>query len=79
MDFIFWFVAVFALLYGILLLALPKARLAPVLEKQLIQKGNSNPTEEDIAKKLKQFRIYGVVCLAASGVLTALLLTGGIF
>jgi len=79
LDYFLWFFAAFAVLYGILLLAIPKRRLLPVLHKQLLKKKNSEPSSEDVTKKLKQFRIYGVVCIVAGGVLFTLLLTGGIF
>jgi len=78
-DYFFWFVAVFAALYGIFLLVAKKKTLLPGIKKQLAKKGNSDPTDEDLAKKLKIFRICGVVCILASGVLFALLFTGGIF
>jgi len=79
LDYFFWGFAVFAVIYGLLLLIVPKRTYVPVIEKQLSKKGNSNPTSEDVDKKLKQFRIYGIVCIAASGLLFYLLLTGGIF
>jgi len=79
LDTFFWFFAIFALVYGALLLILPRTMLIPTIKKQLVKKGNSAPSEEEVDKKLKQFRIYGVVCIVAAGVLFALLLTGGIF
>ena len=79
LDYFFWFVAIFAAVYGIFLLAAPKKTLISAIKKQLAKKGNNEPTDEDVAKKLKLFRICGVVCILASGVLFALLLTGGIF
>jgi len=78
-DYFFWFFAFFAVVYGILLLVVPKKTYAPIIRKQLVKKGNSNPTEEDIAKRLRSFRIYGIVCIVASGLLFYIMLTGGVF
>ena len=79
LDYFFWFVAIFAAIYGALLLVIPKKTYVPIIEKQLIKKGNSNPTDEDIDKKMRIFRICGVICLVASGLLFYILLTGGVF
>jgi len=79
MDFLIWFIAIFAAVYGIFLLVLPKDKLIVGLKKQLEAKGNSNPTDEELSKKLKQFRIWGIVGIIASGVLIYIQLTGGIF
>jgi len=79
LDYFFWFVAIFAAVYGIFLLVAPKKTLIAAVKKQLAKKGNNDPTDEEVAKKLKMFRICGVVCIVASGILFALLLTGGIF
>ena len=79
LDFLFWFIAIFAAIYGVWLLVAPKNALMPVFKKQLEKKGVANPTDEDLAKKLKQFRIYGIVCLVASAVLFYIQLTGGVF
>jgi len=79
LDYFFWGFAVFALIYGIGLLIGPQSAFIPTIKKQLVKKGHIVPSDEDVDKRLKQFRIWGVVCIAASGVLVALLLTGGIF
>jgi len=79
LDNFLWFFGIFAVIYGILLIVIPKNIYAPIIEKQLIKKGNGNPTDEDIDKRLKLFRRLGVVCIAAGGVLFYLLLTGGVF
>lgn len=79
MDFILWLVAIFALIYGVLLLALPGKKLTPIIIKQLNNKGNSDPTSEDVDKKLKLFRIMGFVCIVAGAALSYINLTGGIF
>jgi len=77
-DFLLWFIAIFALVYGIFLLVCPKDKLIVGIKKQLANKGNNNPTEEELNKKLKLFRIMGIVCIVASGLLTYIQLTGGI-
>ncbi|MCL2367928.1 MAG: hypothetical protein FWC72_02935 [Oscillospiraceae bacterium] len=79
LDYFLWFFAIFAVIYGILLLVVPKNTYVPIIKKQLVKKGNSNPTEEDVDKKLRSFRMYGIVCIVASGLLFYILLTGGIF
>ena len=79
LDYFFWFFAIFAVIYGFLLIVLPKNLLLPTIKKQLLKKGISEPTEEDLSKKLKLFRLMGVVCIVSAGVLFGLLLTGGIF
>ena len=65
LDYLLWFVAIFAVAYGVLLLILPRKTLTPTIKKQLQSKGNSNPSSEDIGKKLRFFRLMGLVCLAA--------------
>ena len=78
-DYFLWFFAIFAAIYGVLLLVLPKNKLVPVIKKQLQNKGNSAPTDEDVNKRLKMFRIMGIICIVASAVLIYINLTGGIF
>jgi len=79
LDMFFWIFAVFAVVYGILLLVLPKKTLIPVIEKQLEKKGGaSEVTAENVEKKVKMFRICGVICIVASGVLFWIQATGGI-
>ena len=79
LDYFFWAFAIFALIYGLLLLVIPRRLYVPIIKKQLSEKGNKDPSSEDLNKRLKQFRIYGIVCILAGGVLFALLLSGGIF
>jgi len=78
-DYFFWFVAFFAVAYGVLLLVLPKKALIPTIKKQLNKKGNNDPSDEEVAKKLKTFRLMGLVCIVASAVLFYIQFTGGIF
>jgi len=78
-DYLLWFVAIFAVVYGALLLVLPRKTLIPIIKKQLQNKGNSNPASEDVDKKLRMFRVMGIVCLVAGAVLFYINLTGGIF
>jgi len=78
LDYILWFVAIFAAIYGVLLLVLPRKTLIPTIKKQLEKKGNSDPTSTDVDKKLKSFRAMGLVCLIASAAVIYINLTGGI-
>ena len=79
LDYLLWFIAIFAVVYGALLLILPRNTLTPTIKKQLQSKGNNSPTSEDIDKKLRFFRLMGLVCLLAGAVLFYINLTGGIF
>jgi len=78
-DYLLWFVAIFAVVYGALLLVLPRKTLTPIIKKQLQNKGNSSPTSEDVDKKLRMFRVMGIACLVAGAALFYINLTGGIF
>jgi len=77
-DLLLWIIAIFALGWGVMLLVLPKDKLMPALRGQLQKKGNSNPTEEDLEKKFKSFKLMGFVCIGAGIVLVIIMLTGGI-
>ena len=79
LNYFFWGFAFFAILYGALLLVLPKDKLTPQIKKQLAKKGNNNPTDEELSGALKKFKMYGIVCLVAGGVLLVLQFTGGVF
>jgi len=78
LDVFLWVFAVFAIAYGIGLLVLPEDKLMPTIKKQLLKKGNSNPSEEELKQKLKTFRILGGVCIGAGLVLVLIQATGGI-
>ena len=78
LSYVLMVVAAFAIYQGIYLLSASPQKLLPTIKKQLLKKENSEPTEEELDKKVKQYRMWGVVSLAAGGILIALILTGGI-
>lgn len=79
LDYIFWGIAIFSVFYGLFLLVLPKHSLIVGIKNQLAKKGNAEPTDAEMDKKLKMFRVCGIVCLVASALSFYLLSTGGIF
>ena len=79
LDYFFWFFAVFAVVYGLFLLLAPKSTLRPGIKKQLLKKSDVEPTEEELDKKLKQFRLWGIACIVSGGLLFYIQFTGGIF
>lgn len=78
LDYFLWFFAAFAVVYGLFLLLARKKSLLNGIRQQFERKGNSSPTEEEIDKKLKLFRILGIVCIISGGVLFFIQFTGGI-
>jgi len=79
LDILLWLVAIFSVLQGVFLLASPKKALTPTIKKQLLKKGNENPTDQEMDEKVKQFRLWGLLSLVAGALLLYLLLTGGVF
>ena len=78
MNFLLWFIAIFAAIYGGGLLVMPKSKLMPTIKKQLASKGNNEPSEEELDKKLKFFRMMGIVCLIGCAAMLGIIFTGGI-
>lgn len=78
LDYFLWGFAVFAVLYGVFVLLAPRSILLPAMKKQLAKKGISSPTEEDLSKQQKVFRMLGGVCIVSGAVLFFIQFTGGI-